>query len=267
MFHKKELFVVFAVLAIGLMAAVLYYKCPVGNAIAAEAALSNSDCVKCHPQQPATIASKGTKHKTAVGCLDCHTEHPPQGTQAIPKCAMCHAGKPHYELPECASCHADTHAPLDIKMGEKTTPVCLTCHPQQGNEMAASPSKHALLDCSKCHPAHRQYLDCLKCHDPHTKDMTFETCKACHPPHKPLDIRYGMDTPSETCAACHYDAYDNLKANTTKHHDLSCAYCHRDKHKVVPPCEACHGKPHAAGIHAKYTECGKCHGAAHTLMK
>lgn len=235
--------------------------------MAEQAVLSNDDCVKCHPQQPATVVEKGAKHKTAVGCTDCHTEHPPLGTKAIPQCSMCHSGAPHYELPECASCHADTHAPLDIKLGEKTTPVCLTCHPQQGNEMADSPSKHAKLDCSRCHPVHRQFLDCLKCHAPHTKGMTFETCKSCHPPHKPLDIRYGMDTPSETCAACHHGTYDNLKANTTKHHDLSCAYCHRNKHKVIPPCKACHGTPHAPGIHAKFPECGKCHSTAHTLAK
>jgi len=45
--------------------------------------LSDSDCIKCHEKQPATIAASGKKHKTEVGCLDCHTEHPPDGKPAI----------------------------------------------------------------------------------------------------------------------------------------------------------------------------------------
>lgn len=267
MCRKKGLVGRFVALALFLGVGIWCWNWHTTEAAAEGAALSNADCVKCHPKQPSMINEKGAKHKTAVGCLDCHVEHPPAGTNAIPKCSMCHSGKPHYALPECASCHKDTHAPLDMKMGEKTTPVCLTCHPQQGNEMKAGPSKHAQLDCSRCHPVHRQFLNCLKCHEPHTKGMTYETCKVCHAPHHPLDIKYPMETPNETCGACHSDAVDNLKANITKHQKLACAYCHRDKHKVVPPCEACHGKPHAQAIHKKYATCGTCHSTAHTLVK
>ncbi len=268
MFLKKGLFGGLAVWAACLAATVSYCRpAYAADAKTKGAVLSNADCAKCHPNQSATIDAKGAKHRTAVGCQDCHREHPPAGTKAIPACSMCHSGKPHYKLPQCTSCHKDPHAPLELKFGESNIPVCLTCHPAQGKEMAAAPSKHAKLDCTRCHPVHRQFLDCLKCHKPHTKDMTYQTCRTCHQPHKPLDITYAMDTLSETCAACHSAAYENLKVNKTKHHKLSCAYCHRDKHKVVPPCEACHGKPHAANIHVKRPACGSCHTTAHTLVK
>ena len=48
--------------------------------------LEVTDCVKCHQDEPATIASNGGKHKTEVTCLDCHVEHPPWGEDVIPQC-------------------------------------------------------------------------------------------------------------------------------------------------------------------------------------
>jgi len=78
------------------------------------ATLQNTDCIKCHKKEPATVERNGGLHKTAVGCLDCHTEHPPLGTKTIPQCAMCHTGKLHYELENCLSCHSDPHEPLAL---------------------------------------------------------------------------------------------------------------------------------------------------------
>ncbi len=110
--------------------------------IAAAPALLDSQCVHCHPQQPETIAANGKKHKTEVGCMDCHVEHPPQGADAVPECSMCHEGEPHYDLEKRGSCHPDTHAPLDLKMHGEITGPCLTCHKQQGDEVHAHPSAH-----------------------------------------------------------------------------------------------------------------------------
>jgi hypothetical protein len=45
--------------------------------------LTDSHCVHCHPQQPATIEARGAKHKTAVGCQNCHVEHPPLGVHRV----------------------------------------------------------------------------------------------------------------------------------------------------------------------------------------
>ena len=69
----------------------------VNEAKAELVALEVTDCVKCHEDEPATIASNGGKHKTAVTCLDCHQEHPPWGENVIPQCSMCHEGTAHFK--------------------------------------------------------------------------------------------------------------------------------------------------------------------------
>lgn len=227
--------------------------------------LSDSQCGNCHPQQPATIEARGGKHKTKVGCQDCHVEHPPLGETAVPQCSMCHSGKPHYELEGCASCHSDTHAPLDFKLEGDITGPCLTCHQQQGDEVQKNPSAHTDMACTECHTAHRKVPDCMECHEKHTEDMDFKTCLACHPAHMPLVITYGPETPSHYCTACHEEAGALLQKNTTKHHDLACAFCHKNIHKTIPPCAECHGIPHPEGMLKKFPNCGDCHSTAHDL--
>ncbi len=227
--------------------------------------VTNAHCILCHLQQPQTIEARGGKHKSDVGCLDCHQEHPPQGTKAIPECSMCHSGEPHYELEQCSSCHSDTHAPLDLKLEGEITGPCLTCHQQQGDEVKDHPSAHTNVACNECHVTHRQIPDCMICHEQHTEDMDSQTCLSCHPVHMPMVITYRQETPSHYCGACHEEASDLLEKNTTKHHDLACAFCHRDTHKMIPPCTACHSNPHGKGMLEKYSKCAQCHGIAHDL--
>ncbi len=229
------------------------------------ATLTNAHCILCHQQQPQTIEAHGDKHKTEVGCLDCHREHPPQGTNAIPACGLCHSGAPHYELKDCSSCHSDTHAPLDLTFEGDITGPCLTCHQQQGDEVKDHPSAHTNVACNECHVTHRQIPDCMICHEQHTEDMDSQTCLSCHPVHMPMVITYRQETPSHYCGACHEEASDLLEKNTTKHHDLACAFCHRDTHKMIPPCTACHSNPHGKGMLEKYSKCAQCHGIAHDL--
>ena len=230
--------------------------------------LLNSQCVHCHAQQPETIAARGGKHKTKVGCQDCHREHPPKGTGAIPACSLCHSGKPHYELEQCGSCHSDAHAPLDLKIEGAVTGPCLTCHPQQGDEVQKEPSAHTELACNECHAIHRQIPDCSKeCHERHTEDMDFAACVSCHPAHMPLVVTYSQETPSHYCGGCHKEAFDLLAKNTTKHHDLACVFCHKDKHKTVPACEECHPDIHPKAMMKKFPTCGECHDIAHDVKR
>jgi len=229
------------------------------------AELSNKHCVFCHPQQPQTIEAKGGLHKTEVGCMDCHQEHPPEGTDAVPECSMCHSGAAHYDLEGCSSCHSDAHAPLDLKLEGELTEPCLTCHQQQGDELKEHPSMHTELPCNECHSSHGEIPNCMDCHEKHTEDMDYEACVSCHPVHMPRVVTYGQDTPSRYCGACHGEALDLLEANTTKHHDLLCVFCHKNKHKTVPPCYACHPQAHSKAILDKFPECGHCHSTAHDL--
>lgn len=227
--------------------------------------IANAQCVNCHSQQPQTIAEKGAKHQTEVGCQDCHVEHPPAGANAVPECSMCHSDSPHYELENCGGCHTDTHAPLDIALEGELTAPCLSCHAQQGQEVQDHPSAHTDLPCNECHTAHRLIPVCMDCHEKHTADMDFEACKSCHPVHMPLVIAYAPDTPSHYCGACHEDAMTLLQANTTKHHDVACTTCHPDKHTAIEQCTDCHGVPHPARMIQKFPKCGDCHGIAHDL--
>lgn len=256
------------VMCVALMAAALLVP-PAGEALAAqaEAKLSNSDCVKCHPQQPATIAQAGAKHRTEVGCLNCHQEHPPLGANAIPQCSMCHSGKPHYEIGKCGACHSDTHAPLQITFPEGSSAACVSCHAAEGKQMKEFPSAHSQQECTLCHPdKHRTILKCLECHGVHVEGQAYEECLSCHKPHMPKNIHYS-EPANKVCAACHAEVAANLDSTPTKHHTLKCAYCHRDKHGMVPTCETCHGQPHPAAMHQKFPSCNQCHQDAHALVK
>ncbi len=233
------------------------------------AQLSNKDCIKCHPKIVKQIQAHGGKHKTAIGCLDCHEVHPPMypKEQAIPKCSKCHIGKSHYELPNCLKCHRNPHEPLNIVFQGKLVKECLTCHTQEEAQLKAHPSAHTNLGCNDCHNKHGYIPQCSKCHEPHSKEMTNNDCLMCHPPHQPLVITYKDNTPNSFCAPCHGDFVTTLANNKTKHHELACVYCHRNKHGVIPKCETCHGSPHPASMLSKYPKCIDCHNDAHALVK
>ncbi|MEW6570035.1 MAG: cytochrome c3 family protein [Nitrospirota bacterium] len=233
-----------------------------------EPQLTNSDCIKCHSKVQETVESKGSKHKTAISCMDCHRGHPPMvpKEQIIPACNDCHSGKPHYELAECASCH-DPHAPLEMKLAANITDPCLTCHPGQGKEMKDNPSLHTNVACTMCHAAHKAIPECMTCHKPHSAEMVNKDCLTCHPAHQPLTITYGSDMPSKFCAPCHQNILDKLVLTKTKHSELECVFCHKEKHKMIPTCETCHGSPHPPALTAQFKKCNDCHISAHTLGK
>jgi len=226
--------------------------------------LSNDDCIKCHAVPPADMMANGGKHK-AVGCLGCHTGHRPAVKDNIPKCNMCHMGKPHYELKDCLGCHKNPHTPLMISFASNVTDACVTCHTQQITQLRDQKSKHTALNCSTCHNVHGKIPACMQCHKPHSADMTVADCKKCHKAHMPKAVSYAADIPSKDCGSCHTNAFALLTASSSKHKALACAFCHQAVHKMVPKCQDCHGVPHAAGMMARFTKCGDCHNTAHDL--
>jgi len=235
------------------------------SAPAKAAELTVSDCVKCHEKEPAEIAANGMAHKSQIDCQACHESHRPKVANNVPQCSQCHDGEAHFKLEGCKNCH-NPHSPLDISLEGELKEVCLTCHAEQGQEMASNPSMHAEVACNFCHAdKHGVIPECVQCHEPHSSNMTQSDCGTCHQAHKPLALNYGPQTPSVQCAACHETAFNLLMDSKTKHHDLACAFCHEGKHKVVPQCSDCHGKPHAEGMHKKFPQCGNCHNIAHDL--
>jgi hypothetical protein len=241
----------------------------VQESFADQAQLSDSDCGKCHASVQSTVDSMGGKHKTAISCMGCHKGHPPMVSKdkIIPVCSDCHAGKPHYEIGGCNTCHTDPHAPLQMKLAVNLTAPCLSCHPKQGEELKDNPTLHSKLFCTTCHKEHKDIPSCLKCHQPHAAEQTDKDCAVCHPAHQPLTITFAPDMPNSQCAACHADVSNALTSSNTKHSQLACVFCHKEKHKYVPACEMCHGTPHPAGMLKQFPQCNMCHLSAHSLGK
>lgn len=232
----------------------------------AKAVLTNADCAKCHTKPVADIEAKGGKHKTEVGCQDCHsTNHPPAVKKIIPACSQCHTDKDHYKLNNCLGCHRNPHTPKVITFAKTETNACLTCHKPQIVQLRDNKSKHSALACAFCHDTHGKKPLCTVCHKSHSADIVAADCQKCHKPHMPKAVTYADSTPSKQCAACHRKAYDLLAASKAKHSKLPCTKCHVAKHKMVPKCQDCHGTPHPAGMMAKFSGCKECHYIAHDL--
>ena len=260
---KKVWIVLLVVLALFALQSVVCAADPVA---AAAPKLLNDDCAKCHSKPPADIATAGRKHKTEIGCQDCHNGHPPTVRKIIPVCSQCHEGKSHYKLAACASCHKNTHTPLTIKLENNVTDACVTCHAGQIVKLRDNKSKHTDLACSRCHnETHGKIPDCTSCHKAHFAEQTTADCKKCHQAHMPKNVTYNDKTPSKDCAACHKKAYELLMASSFKHKNLSCVACHQAKHKMIPQCQSCHGSRHPAAMLAKFPNCGFCHNIAHDL--
>lgn len=231
-------------------------------------ALQVDDCPKCHQFQVKMVAAEGGKHSTEISCLDCHPQHPPEGTETMTPCVDCHEGEAHFEIGDCQQCHAIPHKPLaSLRDPQKPTrKECLSCHDQVGAEMTASPSKHAQLFCNNCHSSHKLKPACTECHDPHLEGQVAADCLHCHPAHQPLKITPTGYVPATYCRVCHEDEANSLAQTKTNHGSLNCVNCHSGQHPSVPSCNDCHGLPHAQAIHSKFKSCLECHGDAHRLV-
>ena len=230
----------------------------------AGAALADSDCVKCHQEQPADIAAAGESHKD-VSCQECHEGHKPTSPKNIPDCSNCHEGEEHFNLKGCLGCHTNPHTPLKITLGKNITDPCLTCHAEQIAKLKENKSKHSALFCSNCHDVHGKIPECLSCHKPHSAEMVQADCGKCHEAHQPTVVVYGDKAKNKDCGACHKKAFDLLTASTTKHQTKACVFCHKNTHKAIETCVSCHGTPHPQGILNKFSKCGDCHKIAHDL--
>lgn len=240
-----------------------------GKSQAEDPVLENTDCVKCHANIVHQNMEDGGKHKTEVACLDCHEGgHPPSTPkeEIIPKCSKCHEGRAHFEVENCLGCHQNPHQPLRIVFGEDNVAVCNTCHSEKVDEIRANPSAHGTFDCAVCHHDKHGYIpDCMECHEPHREGQTFAVCVSCHNVHQPLNVRYGQEVPNQDCGACHGDLAATLAAGTSKHAQLQCVFCHKDKHGYRPACQDCHGVPHPQTMMDKFPNCLDCHTDPHNL--
>jgi hypothetical protein len=147
---------------------------------------------------------------------------------------------------------------------------CVKCHAGSAMAMRSKGGQHNRVGCGDCHVGHppevkKPYKPCTECHKPHSQDMGEKACNLCHKAHIATEVTYAYDVPSRYCNACHQQAADVLASSQSKHSDIACALCHRDRHKSSSTCQYCHGGTHPQHVMKNIDICGACHNTAHDL--
>jgi len=232
--------------------------------------LTAEECARCHFSVFSQIKNEGGKHK--IDCVQCHTKYHAYNpnkqnwAEIMPKCQTCHGNIHGEKFAGCAACHSNPHAPkTQMAMTAEFAKVCGDCHAKVGQELQANPSKHTKVQCAQCHHQKHGYIpSCMECHKPHSQGQTVQECLACHPVHNPLKIAYPEATKNDICGGCHGPVYDKIRTTASKHGQVACAKCHT-KHRYIPKCEECHGKPHGDVVLKKFPNCLQCHVDVHDL--
>jgi len=232
--------------------------------------LTTTDCARCHLSVFNQIKNEGGKHK--IDCVQCHTVYHAYNPvkqnwqQIMPKCQTCHGLIHGDKFSTCSECHSNPHAPkTQMAMTPEFGKACGECHAKVSQMLQANPSKHTVVQCMQCHHDKHGYIpSCMECHKPHTADQTVKDCLACHPAHEPLKISFSETVKNDVCGACHSPEYKKISATSSKHGQVACAKCH-SKHRYIPKCEECHGKPHGDVVLKKFPNCLQCHVDVHDL--
>ncbi|MEJ2200629.1 MAG: cytochrome c3 family protein [Desulfuromonadaceae bacterium] len=141
-----------------------------------------ADCGQCHSAVNTEIEQFASAH-TELGCIDCH--HDRHGFK--PGCDECHP-QPHTAFrnnAECIGCH-QPHSPLQITFGDAVgNGLCQGCHADPAATLAAGKKKHTPLHCVFCHAnSHGTIPACQDCHGngPHNPELLqgFKGCLECH---------------------------------------------------------------------------------------
>lgn len=141
-----------------------------------------TSCGLCHSKEGNEIKNYPSKHTTDVTCADCHAEKHGH----IPECSVCHEShSPAAELAtrDCMACHP-VHKPTSISYSEETlSTICAGCHGEAYDLLQKKETKHTVVKCAECHPAHKEIPACSRCHgEPHPKTMMIDVtkCGDCH---------------------------------------------------------------------------------------
>lgn len=231
--------------------------------------LTVSQCGQCHTSPFKSLKDDGGRHR--FSCQSCHNQFhaysPRKGNwdAIMPKCSSCHEAPHGPKITDCSGCHSNPHAPKKVTATAQLATFCFDCHASVREQLVKFPSKHSKVACMTCHTSHGFKPSCFTCHKPHVVGQTMTDCLTCHKVHQPLQIAFAKDMPSSACGTCHAPILSKLSKSTSKHHALTCVTCHKDKHRYVPQCSDCHGKPHNKAFHEKFPRCLSCHIDVHDL--
>jgi len=231
--------------------------------------LTALQCAQCHTGPFQGLKDNGGRHQFA--CQSCHNvfhAYSPRKNNydaIMPKCASCHEAPHGAKITDCATCHSNPHTPKNIAATGQIANFCFDCHGAVRDKLVKLPSKHTKVACTTCHTSHGFKPSCFTCHKPHVAGQTVPQCLQCHPVHQPRQVEFATTTPSSTCNACHSSVVTKLSKGTSKHKAVACVTCHKGKHRYIPQCFDCHGKPHNSKFHEKYPRCLSCHIDVHDL--
>lgn len=232
--------------------------------------LTAGQCAQCHTAPFQGLKESGGKHQFA--CQSCHNvfhAYSPRKNNydtIMPKCGSCHAAPHGAKVGDCISCHSNPHTPRKIAASAQIITFCYDCHGAVRKQLDTFPSKHTKVACATCHTSHGFKPSCFTCHTkPHLAGQTVAQCLQCHPVHQPRSIVIPEKTPTHVCSSCHGAIVTKLTKGTSKHATLTCVTCHKGKHRTIPQCTDCHGKPHKASFHEKVPRCLNCHVDVHDL--
>jgi predicted CXXCH cytochrome family protein len=231
--------------------------------------LTATQCAQCHSGPFQDLRNNGGRHR--FSCRSCHTlfhaYNPRKGNwdAIMPTCSTCHETPHGPKITECSVCHDNPHSPRKVAATAQLVTACFDCHGSVREQLVRYPSKHSKVACMTCHTSHGFKPSCFTCHKPHTEGQALAACLQCHPVHRPLQISFAADVPSSACASCHAEVFNKLTMNASKHRSMACVTCHKDKHRYLPQCTDCHGKPHKQAFHDKFPRCLTCHIDVHDL--
>lgn len=231
------------------------------------APMTVAECGRCHVVHFQALKASGGKHR--FDCRECHqvfhAYNPRRDNYAaiMPQCGTCHDLPHGNKLVECLSCHDNPHTPLLLQKFTLLTNYCGECHRGPAEELAKFPSAHTKQPCAACHSQqHGRIPACAECHQPHYTGQAADTCQACHPVHKPLQIGFTATTEPKNCSTCHAEAFGHWTATKSKHGKVNCTVCHT-RHAMIPKCTDCHQAPHNPNMLARFKSCLDCHFDPH----
>ncbi len=172
-------------------------------------------CARCHdPGDEELIQAHLGADLEALTCTGCHTPHGSDNPALLARYL-------HEPVTKgCGGCHDQTH---DRFLNEVNA-ICLTCHAEVGEAVAAAAVPHAVLEqqsCVSCHNPHASAQEhlvkapgaelCVGCHEDRRvgeNDLAHGIvdligCQACHEPHGGSRPDLLRRSAGELCRDCH----------------------------------------------------------------
>lgn len=178
---------------------------------------ASSLCTDCHdPGDSELVAAHLGADLSALSCTGCHTPHGDGNAKLLARVV-------HPPIEDgCDTCHLNNRFDRQLEDGDSA--LCLLCHDDIAEVVAAAAVPHEALDvarCTDCHNPHAAAQDhlipmpaggeCLACHDEMAPNgdekahsiIALVGCRACHEPHGGSRSKLLRAEGDALCLSCH----------------------------------------------------------------